>query len=285
MIDVVRILRETFVARAEHHPTLGSTNDRAAQCAAQGVKELPLLIVVDEQTAGRGRGANRWWTGRGALAMSLLLDAETVAIERNCSPLVALAAAVAVADAVAPLLPNHTVGLNWPNDVMACEKKVTGTVCRNGPEGASHKRCLSPFSRMADSRKLAGILIEVLADRRHVIGIGLNANNTLADAPAELQSTAGTIRDLSGKTHDQTDILVDLLKRLEQAFSKLRQEPANIAARADALCLQRGRTLALQLGDRRATGRCRGIAPDGALLLETSVDVEAFYSGCVTDSI
>lgn len=255
MIDVVRILRDTFVARAEHHPTLGSTNDRAAQCAAQGVNELPLLIVVDEQTAGRGRGANRWWTGRGALAMSLLLDAESVTIERNCSPLVALAAAVAVADTVAPLLPNHTVGLNWPNDVMA------------------------------DSRKLAGILIEVLTDRRHVIGIGLNANNTLADAPAELQSTAGTIRDLSGKTHNQTDILVDLLKRLEQAFSELRQEPANIAARADALCLQRGRTLTLQLGDRRATGRCREIAHDGALLLETSAGVEAFYSGRVNDSI
>jgi hypothetical protein len=26
-------------------------------------------------------------------------------------------------------------------------KMGTGTICRNGPEGASHKWCLSPFSR------------------------------------------------------------------------------------------------------------------------------------------
>lgn len=276
MIDVVRILRETFVVRAEHHPTLGSTNDRAAECAARGVKDLPLLIAADQQTAGRGRGANRWWTGRGALAFSLLLDAETVAAGRDRSPLAALAAAVAVADAVAPLLPGHAVGIHWPNDVVVA-KKGTGSVCRNGPQGASHKRCPSPFS----PRKLAGILIEVLADRRHVMGIGLNLNNSLADAPDELHTTAATIRDLSGKTHDPTDVLVDLLKCLERALADLRQEPHVIAARADELCLQRGRTLGLQAGGREATGRCRGIAPDGALLLETASGVEAFYSGRV----
>ena len=31
-------------------------------------------------------------------------------------------------------------------------KKVTGTICRNGPEGASHKWCLSPFSHKARAR-------------------------------------------------------------------------------------------------------------------------------------
>ena len=81
MIDAVRILRETSVARVEHRPTLASTNDRAAQCAAQGVKDLPLLVVADQQTAGRGRGSNRWWTGPGGLAFSLLVDAETVAAD------------------------------------------------------------------------------------------------------------------------------------------------------------------------------------------------------------
>ena len=33
--------------------------------------ELPLLVVAERQTAGRGHGANRWWTGPGALAFSL----------------------------------------------------------------------------------------------------------------------------------------------------------------------------------------------------------------------
>ncbi len=112
----------------------------------------------------------------------------------------------------------------------------------------------------------------------------MNTNNTVADAPAELQSSAATIRDLSGKAHDQTDVLVDLLKRLEQAFAELRQEPDKVAARADALCLQRGLTLTLQFDGRDTTGRCRGIASDGALLLETPLGVESFYSGSVTDS-
>lgn len=275
MIDEVRILRETFVARADHYPAIDSTNNRAAESAARGVKDTPLLVIADEQTAGRGRGSNRWWTGPGALAFSLLLDAETVAAERNRSPLVALAAAVAVAETVAPLLLDYDVGIKWPNDVF-CDKKGTAAVCQSCPQCDANKRCLSPLSR-----KLAGILIEVLPDRRHVIGIGLNTNNTTADAPAELQTTVGTIRDLAGRMHDQTDVLIDLLKRLERTFAELRDEPEKIADRANELCLLRGCDVVLQSDDRRETGLCRGIASDGALLLETPDGVKSFQSGTV----
>ena len=55
-IDAVRLVRETSIARVEHHPKLDSTNTRAAQCAGQRGIELPALIVAEEQTAGRGRG-------------------------------------------------------------------------------------------------------------------------------------------------------------------------------------------------------------------------------------
>jgi BirA family biotin operon repressor/biotin-[acetyl-CoA-carboxylase] ligase len=258
MIDVVRILRETAVARAEYRPTLSSTNDRAAECASQGVTDLPLVVVTEEQTAGRGRGSNRWWTGPGGLAFSLLVDAQTVAADQTRSPLVALATAVAVVDAVAPLLPGRQVGIHWPNDVLV----------RMAPG--------------ADQRKLSGILVEVLPDRRHIIGIGLNTNNTVADAPAELKTTIATLRDLSGRQCDQTGVLIDLFRRLEQEFSRLRSDANAVAARADELCLQRGRTLTLQREDRKITGCCRGIAADGALLLETPNGVEAFYSGTVS---
>jgi BirA family biotin operon repressor/biotin-[acetyl-CoA-carboxylase] ligase len=251
--DIDRIRRETFVARVEHHTTLASTNDRAAECAAGCAAGfaggLPLLVIADEQTAGRGRGANRWWTGGGALAFSLLVEGESIGAAAGPAPLVALATAAAVAEAVTPLLPEHNVGLHWPNDVMVAE------------------------------RKLAGILIEALPDRRHIIGIGLNVNNSAAAAPAELRDRIATLRDLSGRDHAPSDLLVALLRRLEVEFRQLCAAPAEVSAKADALCLQTGHPLKLQWGNRIVTGRCRGIAPDGAVRIETAAGVESFYTG------
>ncbi len=253
-IDAERLLRATFVARIEHHATLGSTNDRAAQAAAEGAQELPLLVVADQQTAGRGRGGHRWWTGPGGLAVSLLLGPEQFSAPiRSRAPLAALAAAVAVAESVAPVLPGHQVGLAWPNDVLVCP------------------------------RKLAGILIEALADGRHIVGIGINTNNSLADAPPELGERAATLRDLTGRPQDQTQILIGLLGRLERNFAGLGSDGAGIAARADALCVQRGRTLCVQQGQRTLTGICRGIAPDGALRLETATGQQRLYSGVLRE--
>jgi BirA family biotin operon repressor/biotin-[acetyl-CoA-carboxylase] ligase len=249
-LDTDRLLRETFVARAEHHSTLSSTNDRARQCAAVGTGELPLLVVADRQTAGRGRGGHRWWTGQGSLAFSLLLDPGQVAVkQRGRSPLVALAAAVAVVETVEPLIASHQPGIRWPNDVVAA------------------------------GRKLAGVLVEVLPDQRWIVGIGVNTNNSPAEAPPELRPVAATLLELTGVTHDQTTILVTLLQNLEEKLAQLASEPERIGARADELCLQRGKLLTLHPGDRSVTGRCAGIAPDGALLLETPSGRQAFYSG------
>ena len=208
-------------------------------------------MVADQQTAGRGRGSNRWWTGAGGLAFSLLVDAETVAAQRERSPLVSLAAALAVADAVAPLLPP-------PSGHPLAER------------------------RAGRRPKLAGILVEVLADRRHVIGIGLNTNNTAADAPAELQTSIATLRDLSGRQQDQTALLIDLLGRLEQEFARAAQRRKSVAARADQLCLDRGRRLTLTWAERQTAGLCRGIAAEGGLLLETPAGLESFHSGTVS---
>jgi BirA family biotin operon repressor/biotin-[acetyl-CoA-carboxylase] ligase len=249
-LDIDYLLAETFVARVEHHRELTSTNDRASRSATEAPGELPLLVVADRQTAGRGRGSNRWWTGPGSLALSLLVGGDQLGISRpDQSPLVSLAAAVAVVETVAPLLSSQPVGIYWPNDVMAA------------------------------GRKLAGILVEVLPDGRHVVGIGLNTNSSLADAPPELRETATTLLELTGRTHDQTTILVTLLKGLEHAFGQLISQRDRIGVRADALCLQHDKTLSLQLGNRTVTGRCAGISPDGALLLETPQRRQAFYSG------
>jgi BirA family biotin operon repressor/biotin-[acetyl-CoA-carboxylase] ligase len=160
-----------------------------------------------------------------------------------------LAAAVATVETVEPLLPPKTVGIDWPNDVMV------------------------------QGRKLAGILVEVLSNRHHIVGIGLNTNNSLVEAPPELRPTATTLLDLTGTVHDQTTMLVDLLNHLESNLAQLAIEPEQVGRRADALCSQRGKMLTLHSGGQSLAGRCVGIAPDGAFLLETAAGRQAFYSG------
>ncbi|MGD0383237.1 MAG: biotin--[acetyl-CoA-carboxylase] ligase [Thermoguttaceae bacterium] len=281
-MDINRILRETFIVEVEHREELGSTNDRAAERAKQGANRLPLLVIADRQTAGRGRGGNRWWTGSDSLAFSLLLESPAVEGKKdenmlgrqfNCPPnvlvqsnsrpnvlvqsnrrsniLVGLGAGVAVVESLKPLLGNVEIGILWPNDVMAA------------------------------GRKLAGILVEVLTDGRAVIGIGINTNNSMSDVPAELLRIATTLLELSGKLQDHTEILIAFLNRMEEHIITLKQAPAELAARADALCLQRDKPIALQHGRKTIAGLCRGIAPDGALLLETSDGIRSFYSGTI----
>jgi BirA family transcriptional regulator, biotin operon repressor / biotin---[acetyl-CoA-carboxylase] ligase len=247
-LDSDRLLRETFVARVEYHPTIGSTNDRAKQIAAAGGTVMPLLIIADQQTAGRGRGRNRWWTGRGSLAFSLLFDLAPWQPDRGRALLVAFAPAIAIVDTLAPLVAPHPIGNQWPNDVF-----VAG-------------------------RKLAGILIEV-TNALHIIGVGINTNCTIGDAPEELRPTAVTLRDLTGSHHDHSELLTGVLKRFEQLLGLMRTSPDQLAAQANACCLQRGQTLAIRSGPRVVSGVCVGIAADGALLLNTPTGPERIYSG------
>src|SRR5258708_4104886 len=67
----------------------------------------PLLVVGDSQTAGRGRGANRWWTGPGSMAFSLLFDPRDWGLAGEAVPARSLAAGVAVVSAVRPALYPH----------------------------------------------------------------------------------------------------------------------------------------------------------------------------------
>jgi BirA family transcriptional regulator, biotin operon repressor / biotin---[acetyl-CoA-carboxylase] ligase len=252
-----KIVEKTFVAELEHHAEIGSTNDRAMECAALDRAKLPLLILADRQTAGRGRGAHRWWTGPGSLAFSLLIGPGQLRSNRVVSDdfqgraLLSLAAGLAVVEAISPIVPGHEVRIHWPNDCML------------------------------DGRKLAGVLIEAPAEDKSVIGIGINVNNLSADAPAELRPRVATLRDITGNEHDSLGVLIVVLQQLSRQLGKLACSPKEVAARTNELCLQRGQTLRIVQGKRHIEGRCLGIAADGGLLLEVEGKPQAIYSGVV----
>jgi BirA family biotin operon repressor/biotin-[acetyl-CoA-carboxylase] ligase len=254
--NVSRLLAAGFVARVEHYAVLDSTQQRAREAAANPFEPLPLLIVADQQTAGRGRGENSWWTGEGNLALSLLFDPAQLGCPRGL-PSMSLAASVAIIDAIARLwddtsLPSsrdYRLGLHWPNDVFV------------------------------EGRKLGGVLVEALPEGLHILGIGLNTNSRVADAPDNLRSHLTTLRDLTDQPIDHTELTLALLNRLIDCLRTLGSDSESLGRRFDELCLQHGQMLTLYQGERATTGRCVGIAPDGGLVLQTPAGPRTFHSG------
>jgi BirA family biotin operon repressor/biotin-[acetyl-CoA-carboxylase] ligase len=262
-IDVARIRRSAFVADVESHELLASTNDRAIELSCSETLATPLLIVATEQSAGRGRGLNRWWSETGGLACSLVIDPSRDLISRSSSPLeperwprVALAAAVALCDVLQDLLPARDVALKWPNDILL-----------NG-------------------KKLAGFLVEIppavpAVPRRLVLGMGVNVNNFLKHAPAEIQSMATSLVDAAGRTFEMTAFLAAWLEQFESRLLALAGDDPRLPERWQSLCALTGRTVELQSGNRQVRGLCSGIADDGALLIDSGNGPERLYAGAL----
>ncbi|MDR3109833.1 MAG: biotin--[acetyl-CoA-carboxylase] ligase [Planctomycetaceae bacterium] len=151
------------------YPTLVSTNDTAKELLRSNTKlELPLVIVTDRQTGGRGRDGRSWWTGEGALAFSLIVELSATKFERQTLPTLSEKIAEIVAEFVnEELLTPHEIKVHKPNDVYI------------------------------DNKKVSGILIETTSPKYAIIGIGINTNNTTKEKPPELSNIPiVTLKDL-----------------------------------------------------------------------------------------
>ena len=254
MFDLPRLCDETFVRYVDFHDATPSTNDLAMRWAVAESLELPVLVLAETQTAGRGRGGNRWWSARGGLTFSLVLEPAEDVLPPQRWPLVSLVTALAVREALQTMVPAAECGAKWPNDLYL------------------------------GGRKVGGILIESVLRRppRIVIGIGINLNNSLAAAPAELQATASALCDAAGRELDATDALVGILQSIERWFDKFSDPAFPLAELWRPHCVLRGRVVRIENGTRQVVGVCQGIADDGALLVQTESELQRCHTGTVT---
>jgi len=258
--NLERIQTETFIQQVDFHPEIGSTNDRALELASWPDERLPALVLAESQTAGRGRGANRWWASRGALTFSIVLDTQAMQLPTARWPQVALTAGLAVCEVLEELLSDEkpdekiAVALKWPNDVYV------------------------------EGRKICGILVEGpgATPGRLLLGIGINVNNSVTEAPAELSEKATAVCDLLGHQVPLTDVLVQVLRKLAQRLAPA--EFWNTQAREAwrRRCLLTGRRVKLDQGSLQRTGECQGVDDEGALLLKTDGKTERYWSGVIT---
>jgi BirA family biotin operon repressor/biotin-[acetyl-CoA-carboxylase] ligase len=254
--DLARLTAETFVNRVEYLAETRSTNDVAVRRIAEGQLAVPMLVLADRQTAGRGRGANRWWSESGGLTFSLVLQPEQMGLPVERWPRISLVAALAVCSAIEQQLEGEVAQLKWPNDVF----------CRG--------------------RKLCGILLEAPAataqsPRHLVLGIGLNVNNSWIEVPPELQNVGTALCDLSGRTHDPTDVLVSVLNELELLLAQLAEEDPRLPELWRERSFLTGRHVRVEAGGTVVQGLCVGIDASGALVLETTSGPRTLLGGIV----
>jgi BirA family transcriptional regulator, biotin operon repressor / biotin---[acetyl-CoA-carboxylase] ligase len=183
-----------FGEHIHHFYKIGSTNTAAMDAAAAGAADGSVFLA-EEQTAGRGRGANAWQSARSTgIYCSVVLRP---ALPPTEVLVLSLAAALAVRSAIRQIDSNVEPDLKWPNDLLI------------------------------DGKKVCGILAEMNAEatrvRYIVVGIGLNVNQ--ATFPQELTPQATSLRLTTGSEWSRVELAVALLKSLDREYRDLLEQP------------------------------------------------------------
>lgn len=249
--DLARIVDETLVQDVEYHATIPSSNTRALELVREPDTPLPLLVLAEEQSAGRGRGANTWWSASGALTFSLALDPGLDAFDMESWPRIALASAVGICNALETLAPGASFGIRWPNDICFGAQKICGVL----PELQAH-----PVPRL-------------------VLGVGVNLNNSTADSPGPLKDTAISLIDIHSQPTDPTDALVNVLTCLETRLNQLKAHDAALPRAWHNHCLLRERLVRMRIGADDVEGLCKGIDRSGGLSIQTSEGIQCIHAG------
>lgn len=241
-------LEQAITAKLEGHPweklvhvvdTVDSTNTLLRTMAEEGAPQGTCLIAL-EQTQGRGRQGRSFSSPKGTgLYFSLLLRPVCTPAETGH---VTAMAAVAACDAI-ETLSGLRPGIKWVNDLVL------------------------------ENKKLAGILTEMDADWTSntinyiIVGIGINLNQKSGDFPPELENTAISLRMISRKETQLSDMATALILRFSQMSSSLITKKALWISRYRKNCITLGREIKIIRGDSLRYGWALDIDEDGGLLV------------------
>lgn len=262
--DLDATCQDSFVAAAQFYDSLPSTNDLAKN-QLRTASEFPRLLLARQQTAGRGRHDRRWLSSDGSLTFSLVFDSsslERVGYQSSERPAISLLTAIAVCQAIEPLVRPHRVECKWPNDVML-----------NG-------------------QKVAGILLESPAIRPAgiVVGVGINLNNDIPKTSDLSGDTPATnIQDHVGQPVSAQELLGAILDRFDQRWRQYPQAPDELVQQWRSVDFLADQDIEIHRPDGSiASGTAQGVTSSGGLVVRMGSDNQlggeqrqVFYGGTV----
>lgn len=229
------------------HDTIDSTNAEAMRLVAQG-EALPLLVLAEQQTAGRGRRGRKWVSPFAEnLYYSLALR-----IEGGMRQLEGLSLLVGLA--VVKMLREMGVngaGLKWPNDILV------------------------------GRRKLAGVLLELTGDPADVchvvIGIGINVNMRTSE---EVDQSWTSMALEAGVNLDRNQVAARLSADLRDYLTAHREKGFSAFQEEWELNhLWQNQPVTLLAGSTAIEGVVIGVDAVGALRLKVGDQVSTFSGG------
>lgn len=218
-------MRAGDIAPIRNVPETGSTNDDLAALARAGAPEA-CWLRADRQTGGKGRQGRAWVSPPGNFHASTLVRLRP---GDPPAPSLALAAAVALQEAVAAFAPEAPVRIKWPNDLMA------------------------------GGAKLAGILLEREGEAV-IAGFGVN----LAHHPGDTPRPATSLAALTGGAPEPPEFLDTLADTFARWLGKWRSEGV---APVRAAWLAAAHPLGAALSTSEGDGLFEGLDETGALRL------------------
>lgn len=253
------LLRGTvFDEHVHHFYKIGSTNTAAMAAAADGAPEGSVFLA-EEQTAGRGRGANSWQSPQSTgIYCSVILRP---ALPPSEVLVLSLAAGLAVQSAIQQVDSRVTTDLKWPNDVLI-----------GGPNG---------------SKKVCGILTEMNAEatrvRYIVVGVGINVNQ--ASFPKDLPATS--LRLVTGGEWSRVELAAALLKSLHHEYRQLLEDAdarESILRRfSENSSWVRGKAVRIEESGAGFEGTTEGLDPRGFLQVRTAKGMQTVLSGTMRE--
>ncbi|AAO54152.1 bifunctional biotin--[acetyl-CoA-carboxylase] ligase/biotin operon repressor BirA [Pseudomonas syringae group genomosp. 3] len=228
------------------YDSIDSTNAEASRLIALGAP-MPLLVVAEQQTAGRGRRGRKWvspFAENLYYSLVLRIDGGMRQLE-GLSLLVGLAVMNVLRD-----MGVQGAGLKWPNDVLVGRQKI------------------------------AGILLELIGDPADVchviIGVGVNVNMR---ASTEVDQLWTSVRLQTGAPADRNTIAARISSQLEALLVVHRQEGFLAFQKEwEQGHLWQGAAVKLLSGIETVEGVVLGVDSLGALRLEVN-GLEKSFSG------
>jgi len=231
--------------------TIDSTNNCAKAVAGCGADE-GTVVIAEHQTNGRGRHGRVWQSIPNENLMF------SVVLRPNLSPealnLLPLYVAVAVSDAIQGLT-GIRPECKWPNDLLINGKKVAGILI----EG-SFKQTSMEFV---------------------VVGVGINVNQLRF--PAELESTATSLRLETGREIERIPLFREILRSMEKTYRRSSSTGfRSVIPQWLASCRMVNRTISISEQGAVFSGTVKGLSPEGGLVLQTDGTERTVFAGDVT---